>query len=87
MILTLKSRSLHSVWIAEPYTLMIDPLEIVHAELKGILLKRIATYAPGKVDANTSDKMVEIAKRIKKIALSIVEKIIMIRMQNGVLLF
>ena len=43
MILTLKARQVSSVQIAEKYTLMVNPIEIIAKELKGILLKRIAT--------------------------------------------
>jgi len=73
MILTLKARQVSSVQIAEKYTLMVNPIEIIAKELKGILLKRIATYAPDKRDANTSDKMVKIAEKAKRIAILIVE--------------
>jgi putative nucleotidyltransferase with HDIG domain len=83
MIDTLRARDIDSVWIAEQYSLMIDPRETIAEELKRILLKRISTYAPEKPDANTSDKMVEVAKKAKKIALRIVEEpeIIKISMQ------
>ena len=73
MIATLKTRNIFSVWIAEPYTLMIDPREAIADELKKLLLKRITTFAPGKPEANTSDEMVNISKRAKKVALRIVE--------------
>jgi putative nucleotidyltransferase with HDIG domain len=73
MIFTLKTRQVSSVQIAEKYTLMVDPIEIIAKELKGILLKRIATYAPDKCEANTSDKMVEIAVKAKQIAILILE--------------
>lgn len=71
MISTLQIREVDAVWIAEPYTFMIDPHEAIADELKKILLKRISTYAPGKPDANTSDKMVEVAKTAKDIAIEI----------------
>ena len=74
MIATLEARSIFDVWIAEPYTLMINPQETIAKELKRILLNRISTYAPGTPDANTSDKMVEVAKKAKEIALHIVEQ-------------
>ncbi len=74
MIEVLKARNIDSVWIAEPYTLMIDPRETIAEELKQILLKRISTYAPGKCDANTSDKMVEVARKAGQVALRIVEQ-------------
>lgn len=73
MILTLKARQVFSVQIAEKYTLIVDPIEIIAKELKGILLKRIATYAPDMCDANTSDKMVEIAEKAKQIAILILK--------------
>lgn len=74
MIDTLKARNIDFVWIAEPYTLIIDPCEKIAEELEQTLLKRISTYAPGKRDANTSDKMVKVAKKAKEIALRIVEQ-------------
>lgn len=80
IIATLEARDIYAVWIAEPFTLMIDPRETIGEELKQILLKRISTYAPGKPDANTSDKMVEVAIKAREIALRIVEQPEIIKM-------
>ena len=73
MISTLKTRNISSVWIAEPYTLMVDPREMVAEELKKLLVKRVLTYAPEKSDANTSDQMVSVSKKAKEVAVHIAE--------------
>jgi len=71
MISLFKEREIYPVWVAEQDTLLIDPLDSIGTEVKEKLLNKIAVFAPERSEANTSDKMVEVARKVKKFACKI----------------
>lgn len=61
------------VEVADRYTLLVNPKERMLSLLDQQMLTEISKIAPDSIEANKTDYMVEVAKRVKKIAHEIVQ--------------
>ncbi len=71
IISSLRSWGIISLEIADRYTLLVDPSETTAKEIKKLLVDEIVMLAPDQAEANTSDKMVEVSKKSREIAVKI----------------
>lgn len=73
LINLLYSRNIETVVVADKYTLDINPVDVTIKELKYLIETKIEKITPSRQEANTSDIMVEIAKKTKALALEIID--------------
>lgn len=74
MIKAIEKHNVESVEVAERYTLLINPEMTTRQELKELIQSEIKRLAPDQPEANTSDKMVKVSHRSRRIAAKILEK-------------
>jgi len=64
LINSLKEHSVVEVPIEEEYTLSMNPVEIVGKEMKDMLIDEITRLVPNKLEANPTDKITLVAKKV-----------------------
>jgi HD-GYP domain-containing protein (c-di-GMP phosphodiesterase class II) len=74
MISAMKKHNIENAEIADRYTLLINPEVTTKNELKSFIKAEIKRLAPDKPEANTSDKMVKVSRKARKMIDKILEK-------------
>ncbi|MDR5659258.1 HD domain-containing phosphohydrolase [Serpentinicella sp. ANB-PHB4] len=64
----IRKRGIKVVSVVDRFTLSVDPIDSIRKELKKLLLDEITRLAPDIVEGNTSNRMADVSRRVRKIA-------------------